>query len=97
MSAAASATRAAWPAARPAATIAPAWTTTATSVAAVERLARVLGPRHEVDGIEELTTLLCTLRGIFALQHAHQSNLTGPAADHVEGFHQARQTITLQL
>jgi hypothetical protein len=95
----ATATRTAWPAV--------AWTTApvtsaavpsaSVAITAVERFALALRPRHQVDGIEKLATLLRALRSVFALQHPHKSHLPSPSPDHVQRLHQARKTVAFHL
>ena len=52
-----------------------------------------LTARHEVDEVVEVALLLRAGRRIFAAHHAHQPNVVGAVADHLERLHQTRQAI----
>jgi hypothetical protein len=72
-------------------------TTSPITVTTVEGIALALRPRHQIDDVEELATLLCALRSILPLQHAHEPDLRRPSPDHVERFHHAGKSVTFHL
>jgi hypothetical protein len=87
-SAAATSTTTATTSATTAATIA------TTAIAAAVPAGR-LGPRHEIDDIEEVALLLGVRRRILAGQNAHEPDIVGAPAHHFQRLHQPREPIAL--
>jgi hypothetical protein len=54
-----------------------------------------LGPRQEVHQIVEVALLLGARRRILAGHDAHQADVVGAAAHHLQRFHQPREPIAL--
>ena len=75
----------------------PAAATTAAIVPSGTAASAIVAPgltaRHEVDEVVKVALLLGAGRRIFSAHHAHEPNVVGAVADHLERLHQARQTI----
>ena len=71
--------------------------TTASRTTAIAIAVLGLGARHQIDDVVEIALLLGAGGRILAAHHAHEADVVGAIANHLERLHQAGEAIPLDV